>query len=161
MDDGEGREHGPTGPSTNANPPDIPPERQGGPEQSGCGSKRGPTASQNEALKGGIETAGETADRPQRDGGRNKQGDERCGRRRVFSQAHNKTGFLTSHQSGVIQAGNEAGKKRMYFAPWSKCRPSATASYAAYLKEKTDDSDKLFRIRGSRFSCAVFHLKTL
>lgn len=45
MDDGEGREHGPTGPSTNATPPDIPPERQGGPEQSGCGSKRGPIAS--------------------------------------------------------------------------------------------------------------------
>lgn len=80
MDDGEGREHGPTGPSTNANPPGIPPERQGGPEQSGCGSKRGPTASQNEAHKGGIETAGKTANRPRRDGGRIKQGDERCGR---------------------------------------------------------------------------------
>lgn len=58
MDDGEGREHGPTGPSTNANPPDIPPERQGGPEQSGCGSKRGPTASQNEAHKGGDRDGG-------------------------------------------------------------------------------------------------------
>lgn len=53
MDDGEGREHGPTGPSTKATPPDIPPERQGGPEQSGCGSKRGPTVSANEAHKGG------------------------------------------------------------------------------------------------------------
>lgn len=62
MDDGEGREHGPTGPSTNANPPDIPPERQGGPEQSGCGSERGPTASANEAHKGGwFRHSGQTA----------------------------------------------------------------------------------------------------
>ncbi len=36
----------------NARPLAEPPERQGGPEQSGCGCKRGPTASQNEALKG-------------------------------------------------------------------------------------------------------------
>ncbi len=82
MDDGEGREHGPTGPSTNANPPDIPPERQGGPEQSGCGSKRGPTASANEAHKGGYPDGGKDRSRQaaQRDGGRIKQGDERCGR---------------------------------------------------------------------------------
>ena len=62
MDDGEGREHGPTGPSTNATPPDIPPERQGGPGQSGCGSRRGPTASANEAHKGGwVRHSGQTA----------------------------------------------------------------------------------------------------
>ena len=62
MGDGEGREHGPTGPSTNANPPDIPPERQGGPEQSGCGCRRGPTASANEAHKGGwFRHSGQTA----------------------------------------------------------------------------------------------------
>lgn len=82
MDDGEGREHGPTGPSTNATPPDIPPERQGGPEQSGCGCKRGPTASANEAHKGGETTDGgkDRRQAAQRDGGRIKQGDERCGR---------------------------------------------------------------------------------
>lgn len=71
MDDGEGREHGPTGPSTNANPPDIPPERQGGPEQSGCGSKRGPTASANEAHKGGETT----------DSGRDRNRQAAAGRR--------------------------------------------------------------------------------
>lgn len=70
MNDGEGREHGPTGPSTNATPPDIPPERQGGPEQSGCGSKRGPTASQNEAHKGGDP-----------DGGRDRNRQAAAGRR--------------------------------------------------------------------------------
>lgn len=70
MDDGEGREHGPTGPSTNANPPDIPPERQGGPEQSGCGSGRGPTASANEAHKGGDP-----------DGGRDRSRQAAAGRR--------------------------------------------------------------------------------
>ena len=80
MDDGEGREHGPTGPSTNANPPDIPPERQGGPEQSGCpGKETGPQA-RTKLTRAGIQTAGKTANRPRRDGGRIKQGDERCGR---------------------------------------------------------------------------------
>lgn len=64
MDDGEGREHGPTGPSTNANPPDIPPERQGGPEQSGCpGKETGPQA-RTKLTRAGIQTAGKTADRP-------------------------------------------------------------------------------------------------
>lgn len=43
----------PRGQVPTPSPPDIPPERQGGPEQSGCGSRRGPTASQNEAHKGG------------------------------------------------------------------------------------------------------------
>ena len=81
MDDGEGREHGPTGPSTNATPSDIPPERKGGPEQSGCGCRRGPTASANEAHTGGDWDGGrDRRDRPRRDGGRIKQGDERCGR---------------------------------------------------------------------------------
>ena len=91
MGDGEGREHGPTGPSTNANPPDIPPERQGGPEQSGCGCRRGPTVSANEAHKGGYPDGGkDRRQAAQRDGGRIKQGDERCGRGWVFSEAHNK-----------------------------------------------------------------------
>ena len=71
MNDGEDREHGPTGPSTNANPPDIPPERQGGHEQSGCGSKRGPTASANEAHKGGETT----------DSGRDRNRQAAAGRR--------------------------------------------------------------------------------
>lgn len=111
MDDGKGREHGPTGQSTNANPPDIPPERQGGPEQSGCGSKRGPTTSANEAHKGGwFRHSGQTADRPQRDGGRIKQGDERCGRGWVFSEAHNKTGsikpFQISHRRAAMGGGD-------------------------------------------------------
>ena len=35
-------------------------------------------------MPGAKQTAGETADRPQRDGGRIKQGDERCGRRKGF-----------------------------------------------------------------------------
>lgn len=113
MDDGEGREHGPTGPSTNANPPDIPPERQGGPGTPGCGSKRGPTASANEAHKGGYPDGGKDRSRQaaQRDGGRIKQGDERCGRRWVFSQAHNKTGSIKqvqiSHRRAAMGGGNE------------------------------------------------------
>ena len=111
MDDGEGREHGPTGPSTKANPPDIPPERQGGPEQSGCGSKRGPTASANEAHKGGYPDGGkDRRQAAQRDGGRIKQGDERCGRRWVFSQAHNKTGSIKlvqiSHRRAAMGGGD-------------------------------------------------------
>ena len=35
----------PRGQVPTPSPPDIPPERQGGPEQSGCGCKRGPIAS--------------------------------------------------------------------------------------------------------------------
>lgn len=71
----------PRGQVPTPSPPDIPPERQGGPEQSGCGSKRGPTASANEAHKGGDTDGGrDRRDRPRRDGGRIKQGDERCGR---------------------------------------------------------------------------------
>lgn len=44
----------PRGQVPTPSPPDIPPERQGGPEQSGCGCRRGPTASANEAHKGGY-----------------------------------------------------------------------------------------------------------
>lgn len=111
MDDGEGREHGPTGPSTNATPSDIPPERKGGPEQSGCGCRRGPTASANEAHTGGDWDGGrDRRDRPRRDGGRIKQGDERCGRGWVFSEAHNKTGsikpFQISHRRAAMGGGD-------------------------------------------------------
>lgn len=62
-------------------PSDIPPERQGGPGTPGCGSKRGSTASANEAHKGGYPDGGkDRRQAAQRDGGRIKQGDERCGR---------------------------------------------------------------------------------
>lgn len=109
MNDGEDGKKAPRGQVPMPEPSDIPPERQGGPGTPGCGSKRGPTASQNEAHKG-DETAGKTADRPRRDGGRIKQGDERCGRRWVFSQAHNKTGSIKqvqiSHRRAEMGGGN-------------------------------------------------------
>lgn len=53
----------PRGQVPTPSPPDIPPERQGGPEQSGCGSKRGPTASANEAHKGGYPDGGKDRSR--------------------------------------------------------------------------------------------------
>ena len=53
----------PRGQVPTPSPPDIPPERQGGPEQSGCGSRRGPTASQNEAHKGGDQDGGKDRSR--------------------------------------------------------------------------------------------------
>lgn len=114
MDDGEGREHGPTGPSTNANPPDIPPERQGGPEQSGCGCKRGPTASANEAHKGGwFRHSGQTADRPHNGtAGVSSRVTSVAGADGFSVKPATKLEFLTSHQPGAIRAGNEAGKCR-------------------------------------------------
>ena len=81
------------------------------------GAKEAPPQARTRLTRAGIQTAGKTAaDRPRRDGGRIKQGDERCGRGWVFSEAHNKTGVLTSHQPGAIRVGNEAGKTTMFRA---------------------------------------------
>lgn len=97
----------PRGQVPTPSPPDIPPERQGGPEQSGCGCRRGPTASANEAHKGGYPDGGkDRRQAAQRDGGRIKQGDERCGRGWVFSEARNKTGI-----SDFTPAWNHPGWK--------------------------------------------------
>ena len=46
----------------------------------GVGAKEAPPQARTRLTRAGIQTAGKTADRPQRDGGRIKQGDERCGR---------------------------------------------------------------------------------
>lgn len=69
----------------------------------GVGAKEAPSQARTKLTRAGIQTAGKTAaDRPRRDGGRIKQGDERCGRRWVFSEAHNKTGIsnLTNFLTG-------------------------------------------------------------
>ena len=46
----------------------------------GVGAKEAPPQARTRLTRAGIGTAGKTADRPRRDGGRIKQGDERCGR---------------------------------------------------------------------------------
>lgn len=75
------------------------------------GAKEAPSQARTKLTRAGIETAGKTADRPQRDGGRIKQGDERCGRGWVFSEAHNKTGSIKlvqiSHRRAAMGGGNE------------------------------------------------------
>ena len=59
----------------------------------GVGAKEAPPQARTKLTRAGIQTAGKTAaDRPRRDGGRIKQGDERCGRGWVFSESRNKTG---------------------------------------------------------------------
>lgn len=65
------------------------------PSNRGVGAEEAPPQARTKLTRaGGIQTAGKTAaDRPQRDGGRIKQGDERCGRRWVFSESRNKTGI--------------------------------------------------------------------
>lgn len=79
----------------------------------GVGAKEAPSQARTKLTRAGRQrTAGKTAaDRPQRDGGRIKQGDERCGRRWVFSQAHNKTGSIKlvqiSHRRAAMGGGNE------------------------------------------------------
>ena len=78
----------------------------------GVGAKEAPPQARTRLTRAGIQTAGKTAaDRPQRDGGRIKQGEERCGRRWVFSQAHNKTGSIKlvqiSHRRAAMGGGNE------------------------------------------------------
>lgn len=76
----------------------------------GVGAKEAPPQARTRLTRAGIQTAGKTADRPQRDGGRIKQGDERCGRGWVFSEAHNKTGsikpFQISHRRAAMGGGD-------------------------------------------------------
>lgn len=51
------------------------------PSNRGVGANEAPPQARTRLTRAGIQTAGKTAaDRPQRDGGRIKQGDERCGR---------------------------------------------------------------------------------
>lgn len=50
------------------------------PSNRGVGAEEAPPQARTKLTRAGIQTAGKTANRPRRDGGRIKQGDERCGR---------------------------------------------------------------------------------
>ena len=85
--------------------------RGAGTKAPGGAGKEPPPQARTRLTRAGIQTAGKTAaDRPQRDGGRIKQGDERCGRRWVFSEAHNKTGSIKlvqiSHRRAAMGGGD-------------------------------------------------------
>ena len=82
------------------------------PSNRGVGAEEAPPQARTKLTRAGRQrTAGETAaDRPQRDGGRIKQGDERCGRGWVFSESHNKTGSIKlvqiSHRRAAMGGGD-------------------------------------------------------